>query len=355
LAAQSDFSVATSLGEYQVSLGEGQLGAALATADAVLVDEALADRLPPTSRPVIQIASTEEAKTLAGCERVILAMRSAGVRRGDHLVVIGGGVVQDVGTFVADVYMRGLPWSYTPTTLMAMADSCIGGKSSINAGEVKNLVGGIYPPRQVFIDPVFLHSLNADALGSGFSEAAKIAFCRGEQVFDGYLARFADFDSDPSSLIHHVLLAKKWFIEIDEHDQKERRLLNFGHTFGHALESAVHHALPHGLGVSVGILCATEHPASARSEAVAALRRHCLQLLSMAGNTVTHALGQFDSDLFERAFRSDKKHSADAFHLILPAASGGVTEVSIKTDADSWATILSATTGTLETVGSELS
>ncbi|WP_448629983.1 3-dehydroquinate synthase [Cellulomonas soli] len=187
-------------------------------------------------------------------------MREAGVRRGDHVVAVGGGVIQDLATFVTDVYMRGLPWSYVPTTLMAMADSCIGGKSSINVGDVKNLVGGIYPPSAVVVDPDFLASLSATARAAGFSEAAKIAFCRGPETFDGYLAAYDGFEGDPDALIDLVLRAKRWFVEIDEHDRKERRLLNFGHTFGHALEVAVDHRISHGLAVAFGVLCATRHP-----------------------------------------------------------------------------------------------
>lgn len=342
------FTVATSIGSYQVRIGEGQLASAIASADVVLVDAALAAGLPATDRPVIRLDASEDAKTLAGCERVILELREAGVRRGQRLVAVGGGVVQDVGTFVADVYMRGLPWSYVPTTLMAMADSCIGGKSSINVGEVKNLIGGIYPPTSVQVDPLFLDSLGPAAIGAGLSEAAKIAYCRGWECFTGYLERFANFADAPAALIAHVLQAKKWFIEIDEFDRAERRLLNFGHTFGHALESAVGHSIPHGLAVSIGVLCASAHPAAAQDERTDALRQHCLALLAMAPQAVARALAAFDPAVYERAFRSDKKHTADSFTLILPAHGGGVHECSQPATAASWSDISRATETTLE-------
>lgn len=346
--ASEEFSVATSTGTYQVRIGEGHLAAAVAAADVVLVDAVLASVLPQTDRPVIAIEASEDAKTLAGCERVILQLRDAGVRRGQRLVAVGGGVVQDIGTFVADVYMRGLPWDYVPTTLMAMADSCIGGKSSINVGEVKNLIGGIYPPSSVQVDPSFLASLGPTAIAAGLSEAAKIAYCRGWDCFQGYLERYAAFEQSPTPLISHVLRAKKWFIEIDEHDRAERRLLNFGHTFGHALESAVDHAIPHGLAVSVGVLCASAHPASARGERPDALRAHCLDLLAMAPDVVSGALARFDRDVFERAFRSDKKHTADSFTLILPADGGGVRECRITADAAAWSDVAQAVQTTLD-------
>lgn len=343
----SEFQVASSSGAYDVVVGEGAFAAALGDGrDVVVVDEALARELPPTAGPVLTVTADEETKTLAGCERLILAMREAGVRRGDRVLAVGGGVVQDVVTFVADVYMRGLAWRYAPTTLMAQADSCLGGKSSINVGEVKNLVGGIYPPQSVVVDPTFLRTLPAPAVGAGLGEAVKIAFCRGPEAFETYLALVAQFDHEPARVIDHVLRCKRWFIEVDEHDQRERRLLNFGHTFGHALESAVDHRIPHGLAVAVGVLCATAHPLAARGPQVDALAEHCRVILTDAGG-VADALDRFDAERFERAFRSDKKHSADAFRLILPAEGGGVREVETGNGPQDWAVVAGATSQTI--------
>jgi len=338
MATSSELTVRTSTGSYAVRIGHGGFTAALTSDDVVVIDAALRHLVPPREGPVLVVEASEDAKTLAGCERLILALRDAGVRRGDHVLAIGGGVVQDVATFVTDVYMRGLSWTYVPTTLMAMADSCIGGKSSINVGDVKNLVGGIYPPQAVIVDPVFLSTLSPTAMSAGFAEAAKIAYCRGPEAFADYLDCFARFDVEPTALIDHVLRAKKWFIEIDEHDRKERRLLNFGHTFGHALETAVDHRLSHGLAVAVGVLCAAGHPRSARGSSVDDLTAHCETLLAAAPG-VAEALSAFDAARFEHAFRADKKHSATAFRLILPAEGGGVVEVETPSTDDEWATI----------------
>jgi len=314
--------------------------------DVVMIDSALRDMVPERSAPVLAVEASEGTKTLAGCERLILLLRAAGVRRGDHVLAVGGGVVQDIATFVTDVYMRGLAWSYVPTTLMSMVDSCIGGKSSINVGDVKNLVGGIYPPDAVIVDPAFLASLSPSAMAAGFSEAVKIAYCRGPEVFDQYLERHNRFDVDPTALIDHVLRAKRWFVEIDEHDKKERRLLNFGHTFGHALETAVDHSLSHGLAVGVGVLCTIQHPASAGGPDVDRLEVHCRSLLASAPG-VADALARFDPERFERAFRSDKKHGPSTFRLILPAPRGGVVEVETGNTADDWKVIEDATQETL--------
>lgn len=347
--------IRSSAGDYDVLVGRGLLAEVLsAGADAVIVDRVVATRLELAAGARIVLLDADEAtKTLAGCERVILELREQGVRRGDHLLVVGGGVVQDVGTFVADVYMRGLSWTYAPTTLMAMADSCIGGKSSINVGGVKNLVGGFHPPTRVVIDPLFLDTLPASAVAAGLAEAVKICFCRGQASFDEYLERHAAFAQEPEALLEHVLSAKKWFIEIDEHDQAERLLLNFGHTFGHALEAATDHRLSHGLGVAVGTLCALRHPAGASNGGTAALDEHCRLLLAAAPD-LGEVLGRVDSDRFERAFRSDKKHGPKTFRLILPAPGEGVQQVETASDEGGWSDVATATRDALASLGGDL-
>ena len=317
--------------------------------DVVVIDTTLRHLVPERSGPVLAVEASEETKTLAGCERLILSLREVGVRRGDHVLAVGGGIVQDIATFVTDVYMRGLVWSYVPTTLMSMVDSCIGGKSSINVGDVKNLVGGIYPPDEVIVDTAFLGSLSPTSMAAGFSEAVKIAYCRGPEAFDEYLELYDRFDADPSALIEHVLLAKRWFVEIDEHDQKERRLLNFGHTFGHALETAVDHTLSHGLAIAAGVLCAIQHPASSPGPDVERLEAHCRHLLASASG-VADALAQFDSQRFERSFRADKKHGPSTFSLILPAPGGGVAEVKTGNTSDDWDVVEIASRQTLDSL-----
>ena len=305
--------------------------------------------LPDTRVALLEVEATEQSKTMLGVEGLVLQMRSAGVRRGDHVVAVGGGVVQDVATFAAQIYMRGLSWTYVPTTLMAMADSCIGGKSSINAGGIKNLVGGFHPPRRVVVDPAFLQGLSTSAMAAGFAEAAKITFCRGAKAFETYLECHSRFGQEPTPLLELALRTKQWFIEVDEHDLKERRLLNFGHTFGHALESAVDNRVSHGAAVAIGMLCALAHPAAAHTHATELLERHCRRLLSETEG-LRSALGSFDATQFERAFRSDKKHSATSFRLIVPGADG-VIEIETHNDEAGWSAVRGATAEVMTSLG----
>src|SRR6266567_4305988 len=143
--SETRFSVEASSGSYDVRIEVGLLSRQVAGGAyrAAITDARFADRAGDI--PVVAVEATESKKTLSTVEDVIVRLARAGVHRGDHVLAVGGGMLQDVATLAASLFMRGLEWTYAPTTLMAMADSCIGGKSSINAGALKNLVGNIYP------------------------------------------------------------------------------------------------------------------------------------------------------------------------------------------------------------------
>jgi 3-dehydroquinate synthase len=182
------FEVSTSGGKYQVSVGEGLLGAIEQNQRAIfLVDEYLASRLTCDPKLIIAIPALESSKNLDYMSGVIEKMRSLGANRDTHVYAIGGGIIQDIATFVNSIYMRGLSWTYFPSTLLSMADSCIGGKSSINVRGYKNLVGNIYPPTAVFVDMDFCQTLGPKEIIGGLAEAVKICYARGPDVFEKYL------------------------------------------------------------------------------------------------------------------------------------------------------------------------
>jgi 3-dehydroquinate synthase len=352
-SARADYSVAfpalTDLSQWQP---EGDL---------LLVDAFFRDRLTlPDRLPVLWIEATEAAKALEHTLPLFVALKDAGLGRSSQLTAIGGGVVQDIATFLASLFMRGIPWSYLPTTCLGMADSCLGGKSSINVGPYKNLIGNFHPPRRIEILPAFARTLPAVELAGGLAEAAKIAFCRGASSFAFYERLSAPVlsgnwqDQQLAELLHATLAVKQWFIETDEFDQAERRLLNFGHTWGHALESATAFAIPHGLAVAIGMLAAIrftgEQPLSV------ALWNHCLTLL---GDVIEpNQLQAFNSDRFLQAFRADKKHSPGHIHLIVPTAATaeglGVEEVRLPASEASLAAVLQAMREALAVVGHQI-
>ena len=296
----------------------------------VISDAFFRDRFDSVAKSIF-LEATEQEKSLDRSPALIEQMRAQGVNRRTNLVAVGGGVIQDISAFVSSVYMRGLSWSYVPTTVLAMVDSCIGGKSSINVGPYKNLVGTFHPPQNIYIDPSLAETLPRDQFASGLIEAAKICFCRGPESFAAHLA------CDPSTtmstdalerVIINSLLAKKHFIEIDEFDKKERLLLNFGHTFGHAIEGASHYGIPHGIAVGFGILCSLAFQRRrgidfSKLPSVLELETHLDQMIRTLPNLREELRAINIADVLER-FASDKKHTTGRFTLILISPTGEV-------------------------------
>lgn len=344
-----DLHIHSSLADYRVGFSTAKdLSGWRPNADLLVIDSFFRSRLTiPTDLPVIWIEANEESKSLEKTLPLFVNFKQAGLSRSSRIVAVGGGVVQDIATFVASLFMRGIQWNYIPTTFLGMTDSCVGGKSSINAGPYKNLVGNFHPPELIDIMPVFARTLPAEEIMGGAAEAAKICFCRGASSFKTYerlaqpiLTGFWD-EAQLADLLRMVLEVKKWFIEIDEFDQAERRLLNFGHTWGHALESATGYSIPHGLAVALGMMASiefTQHQISTQS-----LWSHCLKLLNPV--LKKHQINSFDPESFIKAFEGDKKHSPGYYHLIVPKDANespplGVKEIQLSANKDSMNRIL---------------
>lgn len=337
------FEVQSSAGTYTVRFGENPPSlAAGANQPIVLCDRFFAEAYRARNAQVIAVEATEAAKSLDRMGDIITAMRQAGANRNTEVLAIGGGVIQDIATFVASVYMRGLRWYYLPTTLLGMVDSCIGGKSSINVGPYKNLIGNFYPPDEVVIDLRFIDSLNTEQRVAGLCEAVKICFAFEGQAFDEYLALQPQPDS-PRELMGTVialtLKTKRWFIEIDEHDQKERLLLNFGHTFGHAIEGACNFTIPHGVAVGIGMLAALalaaqNNPGQPVPERSSQLRAYLLGLLRQLPDLRAWIASVDRAQLLDR-FEADKKHGSAHYTVVIPERGGQLARVRLdKNDAN---------------------
>ena len=329
----ASFSIQSSIGSYEVRVAAGSLTPTLQEqADAyLLVDAFFQDSLGLTPGTALFLAAEEREKSLDRMPLLMEQMRAAGVHRRTSMTAIGGGILQDIAAFAASVYMRGLRWTYVPTTVLAMVDSCIGGKSSINVGPYKNLVGTFHPPEHVSIDPALAETLPRDQFASGLIEAAKICFCRGEEAFQAHMAAGPSPGMSTAALeavIINSLQAKKYFIEIDEFDKRERLLLNFGHTFGHAIEGASHYAIPHGIAVGIGILCSLafqrERGISFDTiERIAIFEQHLHEMVTSLPAIREHLAALSIDDVLER-FASDKKHTGTQFTLILVNGAGDV-------------------------------
>jgi 3-dehydroquinate synthase len=287
-------------------------------------------------------------------------LRKVGATRQSHVVAVGGGIIQDISTFLTSIYMRGLSWTYLPTTVLAMADSCIGGKSSINVRSYKNLVGNFYPPQKIVVDPEFVTTLGLEMTLGGLFEAGKICYAFGAEKFDAYLALAPEIARTPAAvepIVEFALRTKKWFIEIDEFDRKERLLLNFGHTFGHAIESATHFGVSHGVGVGIGmaIACAYARTMTAFTPKGAALvgklESHVRAMLATLDTDPAFVKPLVDVAVAMEKFEYDKKHRADCYRVVTPAADGALALIAIPRDNATRAGLERAFRDTLASLG----
>ena len=186
-------------------------------------------------------------------------MLKAGFDRGDALVAVGGGVIGDLGGFVAATYMRGIDFYNLPTTLLAMVDSSVGGKVAVDLDGYKNIVGTFYQPRAVLADPCVLQTLDARQYACGMAEIIKMFATSDAAMFARLEDRSACISRE--ELICAALRIKMAVVEADEREGGLRRVLNFGHTVGHAVESISArqpYPLLHGECVSIGMLAMTD-------------------------------------------------------------------------------------------------
>ena len=200
--------------------------------------------------PVIEIPAGEENKKLKTCEKVWYELTELGADRKTVLINLGGGVVTDLGGFVASTFMRGIRFINIPTSMLGMADAAIGGKTGVDFGVLKNMIGTFSQPEAVLIDSNFLKTLPGRQYKNGLAEVLKHAFISDKTILD---LMYANEDE----LISTSVNAKLGVVKADQFESGERKKLNFGHTLGHAIES---HFLEddepvlHGEAVAAGMI-----------------------------------------------------------------------------------------------------
>jgi 3-dehydroquinate synthase len=208
---------------------------------------------------VVEVPAGERSKTLAAYAEVAGRLARSGVKRDAVLFAFGGGVVGDLGGFVAATYLRGIDLVQLPTSLLAMVDSSVGGKVGLDLAEGKNLVGSFLRPRIVVADLGWLETLPARELSCGLAEVIKMGLLSGGDYFADIdrieAARARDLDG-LQALILHAVRFKAQIVAEDELERGRRAILNYGHTIGHGLEAAADYALPHGEAVSAGMVAA---------------------------------------------------------------------------------------------------
>lgn len=222
--------------------------------------ENLADAFPCH---FMEIPAGENSKNVENAVRVWERLLELNMDRSDTLLMFGGGMVCDLGGFIAATFKRGIHCVYCPTTLLAMIDAAIGGKTAVNLNHVKNCVGLVRQPDYIMSpDLAFLETLPAEELKSGFGEIIKYALIASFPLFDELRkTEVLSADSIQESWIQKCVAIKNRIVESDPCDYKERHVLNFGHTFGHAIEgyqASLGQSIPHGAAVAAGLLYESE-------------------------------------------------------------------------------------------------
>jgi 3-dehydroquinate synthase len=273
----------------------------------------------------------ETSKSMVMVERLALELLKQNADRHALLIAFGGGVVGDVGGFLASTYMRGIGLIQAPTTVVAQTDSAIGGKTAVNAGAMKNLIGTFYPPRLVLADPIVLTSMSVRAFRSGLYEIVKHAILSGGSLFEKLEEHMDKLRLGGEVALREgcfePILAESTQVKVnvvsrDEHEAQLRFVLNLGHTFGHAFEAATDYArFMHGEAVAWGLLAVTRLAAdlnilsTGEAHRIAALVRRVGPL-------------PFISDLKPARVLSvlshDKKSIGGRIHWVLPERIGKV-------------------------------
>ncbi len=283
----------------------------------------------------VMVEPGESSKTLATVERLYDELLGAQFDRSSTLVALGGGVVGDITGFVAATLLRGIKFVQVPTTLLAMVDSSVGGKTGVNHSLGKNLIGAFHQPQAVFIDVATLQSLPSREVISGLAELIKTGAIGDRQLFEDIAANLTTIIERTSNklLIDMIMRAcriKANDVIADERESGVRRILNFGHTIGHAIEAAAGMGrVKHGEAVAMGMVGAgliSRELGGLAAEDFTALER-------TVGALPLPRLGNLDSATIINYLRRDKKMTAGNLHFVL-LKKFGQAEVSLAVNAN---------------------
>lgn len=270
----------------------------------------------------IEVPDAENAKTAAVLEFCWMALGKAGFTRNDLIISLGGGATTDLAGFVAATWLRGIRVVHVPTTLLAMVDAAVGGKTGINTREGKNLVGAIYSPAAVICDMNFLDSQSHDDYIGGLAEVIKCGFIRDEAILNLIESDMLGAQS-PGWVHAPEVIARAIQVKADvvDGDLREtlgtstgREILNYGHTFGHAVERIENYTWRHGNAVSVGMMFVAHLSQLAGRLDEATVNRH-RAILGGVGLPVTYNRGTFNQ--LHDAMRIDKKSRGSKLRFIV--------------------------------------
>jgi 3-dehydroquinate synthase len=270
--------------------------------------------------------SGEQSKNRDTWARLTDALLERGFGRDSGIIALGGGVTGDLAGFVAATYMRGLPYVQVPTTLLAMLDASVGGKTGVDTSKGKNLVGSFHPPAAVIVDPLTLTTLIERDYRAGLAEAVKHGLIADRDYFEWMETHASELTGrDPDALtrlIRRSVEIKAEVVSDDEREAGRRAILNAGHTVAHALEQVSNYQLPHGEAVAVGLVLECEL-AEELGLAGSGLHRRVGDLLTRLG-LPDRLPDEIDRAELVRSMMGDKKNRGGQIHFALPATLGAM-------------------------------
>lgn len=286
-----------------------------------------AQRIAGPDGIVYVVEPGERSKSFTVVERIVERLAREGFSREDTIVSLGGGVVTDLGGFVGSIYMRGVRTVAMPTSLLAMVDASVGGKTAINGAGLRNLVGTFRQPDEVIIVPSFLRTLPEREFRSGLVESMKMGITGDNRLYEvagTVVTRLAErgVPTEVDEVIRLSVEEKLGVIARDLEDRQERRILNFGHTVAHALEGLAPDVWTHGEAVALGMIAETEIALQGRVAPVDRKRGERIidDLLPL---TIPHPIELPDFAELIRAMTGDKKRGEQGVVIVVPAGDDG--------------------------------
>jgi 3-dehydroquinate synthase len=271
----------------------------------------------------VLVPVSEKAKSLKVYQETVETLIEKGIKRSHLIISLGGGVVGDLTGFIASTLFRGINYVQIPTTLLAQVDSSIGGKVGIDLKEGKNLIGSFYNPKLVFIDPMFLNTLDKLEYANGLAEMIKAGLIGDKKLYHYLLENEIVTENE----IKDAILVKRNLVLLDPYDKKERMLLNFGHTFGHAIEKKHNYEkYKHGTAISYGMLIALNIGVNL-GETKQELYDEVKELLLKRGLVQEPLL---DLNDYKDLIIFDKKNLNDGLHFILVTKVGEAKVIVLK-------------------------
>ena len=266
---------------------------------------------------VFTFANGEKSKNLNTFAEIQTYLASQNFKRNDLIIALGGGVCGDMAGFVAATYMRGIDFIQVPTTLLAMIDSSVGGKTAVDLSNGKNLVGAFYQPIKVIIDLKTLDSLPCTEYKNGMGEGIKYAMLVGGEL-ETLVTEGITCSSNIDRFVELCIRYKKYIVEEDEKESNLRRLLNLGHTFAHAIEKLSDYEIPHGVAVARGLMIISD---ISKAEG---------KIADVAYSKLQTLLDRYDMKIdkdysFEQmleVIKVDKKAEGDSINVVMPYAFG---------------------------------